>query len=73
MFGFDWVEEKLPVPYLTLPPTVGTWNLELVVLDLSLSLSLIIRPTTPPRYEKGLRHHRYDVLGCDSIVQRTGY
>lgn len=35
MCGFDWAEEKLHVPYLT----SYCWNLELVVLDVSLSLS----------------------------------
>lgn len=51
MFGFDWVEEKLPLPYLTLPPTVGTWNLELDVLDVSLSLLLSDRQ--PPEVREG--------------------
>lgn len=41
------------LPYLT----SYCWNLELVMLDVS--LSLIMRPTTPLRYEKGLQHHRY--------------
>lgn len=52
MFGFDWVEEKLP--YLTLPPTSYCWNLELVVLDVSLSLSLSYQQTdNPPKVREG--------------------
>lgn len=65
--------------YLTLPYlTSYCWNLELVVLDVSLSpsLSLIIRPTTPLKVQEGtIAPSIYTVVPylTDSVVQKTGY
>lgn len=78
MFGFDWVEEKLLVPP-TLPYlTSYCWNLELVVLDVSLSLSLLSYHQTdnPPKVREGTTAPSVCTVVpylADRVVQKTGY
>lgn len=77
MFGFDWAEEKLPVPYLTLPYLLllelGTRRVGCLSFPLSLSYHQTDKPpivrvgTTAPSI--------YTVVPylADSVVQKTGY